>query len=165
MKGHRNCKAIGLLVLRLAAGAIFIYHGYGKLFGDAPGMEAFTGMIANMGFPAPAFFAWCAALTEFFGGIALVLGVATPVVSSLLAIVMLVAFIGVKNSMLPAGDADLALLAIAVSLIAMGPGSWSVDAKCCHKFKKFLPAKLANCCGSKDVGCCDVKNEHGKGCC
>lgn len=162
---NRNCKSIGLLVLRLAAGAIFIYHGYGKLFGDAPGMEMFTGMITGMGFPAPAFFAWCAALTEFFGGIALVLGVATPVVSSLLAVVMLVAFIVVKNSMLPAGDADLALLGIVIALIAMGPGAWSIDAKYCHTLKKLLPAKLAAYCTSKEEGCCDVKGKHGKGCC
>lgn len=156
MNCHTNCKDTGLFVLRLAAGIIFVLHGYGKLFGDAPGMEMFTGMVAGLGFPAPAFFAWCAALTEFVGGIALLLGLATPLFAGLAAIVMLVAFIGVKSSSLPAGDVDLALFSIAIALLCMGPGAWSLDAKFGHVYKKYLPKKVA-------AACCDSK--HGGDCC
>lgn len=121
-----SCKNWGLLILRVVAGIIFVLHGYGKLFGNAPGMEMFTGMIGKMGFPAAGLFAYLAALSEFLGGIALILGVGVEFASVLLAIVMLVAFFGVKKASLPAGDVDLALLAIAISLITMGAGSFSV---------------------------------------
>lgn len=149
-------KDIGLLVLRLGAGAILVYHGYGKLFGGAPGMEMFTGMVDNLGFPLPAFFAYCAALTEFFGGIALILGFGTPVFGVLAAIVMLVALVGVKKTALPAGDPDLALLAISLSLVAMGAGKYSLDAKLCNVYKKYLPKKLAACCEGHDGDCCKM---------
>lgn len=142
-----DCKSAALLVLRIAAGIIFIYHGYGKLFGDI-GMANFTGMVDGLGFPAPAFFAWCAALSEFVGGIALILGAFTTVAGVLTAITMLVAFIGVKNSAIPAGDADLALLAISAALAMMGAGKWSVDALICKKW----------CVGkgkTEAKGCCD----------
>jgi putative oxidoreductase len=122
-----TCKNWGLLALRLAAGIIFVLHGYGKLFGNAPGMEMFTGMIDQMGFPAAGLFAYLAALSEFVGGIALILGVGVEIASIFLAVVMLVAFIGVKKAGLPAGDADLALLAIAVALMTMGAGKYSVS--------------------------------------
>ncbi|MEO5927829.1 MAG: DoxX family protein [Patescibacteria group bacterium] len=123
---NRSRKDCALLVLRLVAGIIFMIHGYGKLFGNAPGMEMFTGMVAGLGFPAAGAFAYMAALTEFLGGLALILGVGVRIASVLLAIVMLVAFIGVKKLGLPAGDPDLALLAIVVALGLMGPGRYSV---------------------------------------
>ena len=59
-------KSWALLVLRLAAGAIFLIHGYGKLFGNAPGMEGFTGMLLHLGFPMPSFWAYLVAVLEFF---------------------------------------------------------------------------------------------------
>lgn len=100
-------------------------HGYGKLFGGMPGMEMFTGMVGKIGFPMAGLFAYAAALTEFLGGIAMILGVFTNVVGWLIAFVMLVAFVAVKKASLPAGDVDLALLAMAVSVALMGPGKYS----------------------------------------
>lgn len=128
---HHNCGDWALLALRIAAGVIFIYHGWGKLFGDAPGMAAFTGMVAAIGFPAPALFAYAAALSEFLGGIALLLGTWTRLFSVLIGIVMLVAFAVVKKFSLPLGDVDLALLAIAVALYLLGPGIYSIS----HRMK------------------------------
>jgi putative oxidoreductase len=121
-----RCKDMALLILRVVAGGIFVYHGYGKLFGDAPGMQAFTGMVAGLGFPAPALFAYLAAFSEFFGGIALILGVGTSVATGFLTIVMLVALVSVKKFNMPASDPDLALLAIVVSLGMMGSGRYAL---------------------------------------
>ncbi|MFA5935943.1 MAG: DoxX family protein [Patescibacteria group bacterium] len=126
LTGFQKHKSVGLFVLRIAAGVIFVMHGYGKLFGDAPGMTAFTGMVDKLGFPMPGLFAYIAALTEFLGGIALILGVGVPVAATLIAGVMLVAFFGVKKASFPAGDVDFALLAIAISLVFMGPGRYTV---------------------------------------
>lgn len=122
----KKCLDCALLVLRLAAGVIFVLHGYGKLFGGNPGMTAFTGMINGLGFPAPALFAYLAALTEFLGGIALILGVFVPPAAALLVIVMLVAWGAVKKFALPAGDPDFALLAISVALFMTGAGRHTV---------------------------------------
>ncbi|MDO8618182.1 MAG: DoxX family protein [Candidatus Uhrbacteria bacterium] len=116
----------GLLALRIAIGVIFIQHGWGKLFGDAPGMEVFTGMVGRIGFFAPALFAYAAALSEFVGGIAVLLGIWTRWFSALIGIVMFVAFVFVKKFAFPAGDADFALLAIAITLTLTGPGMFSL---------------------------------------
>lgn len=117
------------MLLRVVVGAIFIYHGYGKLFGAMPGMEMFTGMVGKLGFPLPGLFAYAAALTEFLGGIAMLLGVFTNIVGWLLAIVMLVAFGMVKKFGIPAGEIDLTLLVMSVSLALMGPGKYSLMSK------------------------------------
>ncbi len=125
-RSKEQCTDVALLILRLTIGVIFILHGYGKLFGDAPGMVAFTGMVAQLGFPAPGFFAYAAALSEFFGGIALLFGIATNIAALLIAVVMLVALVGVKKFALPSADIDFALLAIAIAVYAMGPGKYAV---------------------------------------
>lgn len=124
----KNCVDWSLLVLRLGAGVVFLLHGWGKLFSNAPGLEGFTGMLAGLGFPVPEFFAYFVGIIEFFGGIALIFGVWVSIFAPLLAIVMLVAFVTVKQS-LPAGDADLALFAITVALTLSGPGSFSLWSK------------------------------------
>ncbi len=126
---HSSGKDVALLLLRLVLAVVFISHGYGKLFGLAPGMEMFTGMVGKLGFPMPALFAYAAALTEFLGGIAMLLGVFTNIVGWFIAIVMLVAFGMVKKFGFPAGEVDLALLAMAVSVALMGPGKYSLMAK------------------------------------
>lgn len=115
----------GLLVLRLAAGIIFVLHGWGKLTGN-PSIEMFAGMVGNLGFPIPLFFAWVVALTEFLGGIALILGIFVRPAAVLLAIIMLVSFSMVKKFGFPAGDPDFALLGISIALAKMGAGNYSV---------------------------------------
>lgn len=116
---------VAILALRLAAGVIFVLHGYGKLFG---GMKMFTGMVAGLHFPAPTLFAYLAALSEFCGGIALILGIFPQVASFFIACVMLTAMIGVKKFSLPKADPDLALLAIAFAVGLMGAGRYSLQA-------------------------------------
>ena len=115
----------GLLVLRIGMGIIFIFMGYGKLFGGSPGIEGFTSMLTNIGIPAPVFSAYLVGIIEFFGGIAIILGMFTRVVAPLLAIIMVVAFVAVKK-VLPGGNIDLALFAISVALTLTGPGSYSL---------------------------------------
>lgn len=121
---------VGLAIIRAIVGVIFIAHGGQKLFvyGFAGIAEGFAGMgIPMAGIAGPA-----VSLIEFFGGIALLLGLFTPIAAGLLAMVMLGAIVMVH---LPAGfflpngvEFPLALLAAAVGLIATGPGGYSLDA-------------------------------------
>jgi putative oxidoreductase len=78
-----NLKPLGLLLLRVALGVIFIYHGYPKLFGHTrEAMETFV----RMGFPR--YFAYISGVVEFFGGCMLIAGLFTRVAGVLLAIEM-----------------------------------------------------------------------------
>ncbi len=63
-------------IIRFAAGAVLVYHGYLKLFGGFAGPVA-QNVIAALGFPAPLAWAYFLGLLEFFGGIALALGLLT----------------------------------------------------------------------------------------
>lgn len=120
-----KCVDCGLLVLRIGLAVIFIYHGWGKLFGGAPGIEGFTGMLTKLSVPLPALFAWIVSILEFFGGIAVLVGVFVRPIAALLAVNMLVAFLLVKKG-LPAGDPDLALFVISVALALAGGGAYSL---------------------------------------
>lgn len=123
-----SCKAWAILVLRIALGVIMVMHGYDKLFGTI-GMEAFTGMVAKIGFPMAPLFAYISACTEFFGGLCILLGLFTRISGALIAFNMFVAWSAVKGFGLPKGDIDLALLAMGLSFaLSADAGAYSVDA-------------------------------------
>jgi putative oxidoreductase len=73
--------SIGLLMLRLALGTVFIYHGGQKAFGffGGDGLEAFAGNAAIKSMPGlpPMVWAAMAAYGEFFGGLGVLLGLLT----------------------------------------------------------------------------------------
>ncbi len=115
----------GLTLLRIFAGiALALAHGSGKL----PPSEGFVGATAKLGFPAPEFFAWAAALSEFLGGILLALGLFTRVAAFLIAATMLVALVGVHGAD-PFQKQELAFLYffIALAFMLKGSGDWSID--------------------------------------
>jgi len=85
MQSLEKLKPLSLLLLRLALGAIFVYHGYPKLFGHT--REAVQGFV-RLGFPG--YFAYISGLIEFFGGWMLIAGLFTRVAGMLLAIEMAV---------------------------------------------------------------------------
>ncbi|MFD2922465.1 DoxX family protein [Halobacillus naozhouensis] len=120
---------VGGLVLRLTLGVIFFFHGFAKFQG---GIENTVGMFADLGLPG--FLAYVVAFTELIGGVALILGLGTRIVSALLAIIMVVAIIKVKlaNGLLGGGQAagfefDLALFAMSIYLLLNGNKLWAVD--------------------------------------
>jgi putative oxidoreductase len=76
-----------VLVARVAVGVVFIAHGGQKFF--SWGIGGTTKSFAHMGIPLPGLSAWGATIIETFGGIALVLGIALPIVGVLLALDML----------------------------------------------------------------------------
>lgn len=120
---------VGLAVLRLALGIVFIAHGSQKLF--IYGFDGLTESFAGMGIPFAGILAPAVALAEFFGGIALVVGLFTRVSATVLAATMVGAVTIVH---LPAGfflpngyEFAFSLLGGAAALALMGAGSYSAD--------------------------------------
>jgi putative oxidoreductase len=119
--------SLGLALLRLGVGAVFIEHGYQKVFGF--GFAGVSGMFGHMGIPLPGVMGPFVALLEFFGGIALVLGLLTRVFALGFAIDMLVAILLVqlKNGF-SHYELEFLLCVSSAALVLMGGGDFSVDA-------------------------------------
>ncbi len=114
------------LILRVVLGVIFIVHGYPKLFGQFAGTVQF---FESVGIKPAKFWVFVVGVVEFFGGILLVFGFLTQLVAALLAIRMLVTIWKLKFSQGLVGgyELDLALLAMALALLFLGPGAFSLD--------------------------------------
>ncbi|MES2523975.1 MAG: DoxX family protein [Gemmatimonadota bacterium] len=121
---------LGLLVMRLAAGLVFMMHGGQKLF--VYGFQGVTGAFSGMGVPFADIVGPGVALLEFVGGLALIAGLATRLVGLGLALVMLGALFTVHLAagfFLPNGyEFVFTLFAISAGLMFTGAGALSVDA-------------------------------------
>src|SRR5260370_21395002 len=83
---------IALLVLRLTGVGLAVMHGWGKVAAlSVGGGSRIIEDVASLGFPAPAVFAWAAALSEFVGGLCIGLGLGTRVAALFAAFTILVA--------------------------------------------------------------------------
>ena len=87
----RPLDGLGPLALRLFLGPIFILAGWNKITGIDNVAAWFGNPDWGLGLPAPVLMAWLAALTEFLGGIALVLGLGVRFAAIPLMITMAVA--------------------------------------------------------------------------
>lgn len=122
------------LPLRLGAGIIFVAHGAQKLFGWFGGYGiAGTGQwMESIGLAPGAPLAFLAGSAEFFGGLALILGLLTRPAAAVLAVTMVVAIFSahIGNGLFMANDGyefALALLVISAALAIRGAGHLSLD--------------------------------------
>ena len=117
-----------LLLLRAIAGAAFMFHGWMKIQNP-------FGWMGPEGF-APAPFQALAAMSEFGGGLGWILGLLTPIASLGILCTMMVAmfthlilrgdpFVSATGG--PAAELASVYFAIALLLIALGPGRYSLD--------------------------------------
>jgi putative oxidoreductase len=121
------------LVLRLSAGASFIFHGSQKLFGafGGSGIAGFTKYLSSLGIPYPEINAWLAAGTELFCGVALAIGFFARLASIPLIIVMGVAIFSAtgKNgfNIVNGGfEYNAVLIAVLISIFLSGSGKYCV---------------------------------------
>ncbi len=127
MNGSDNAKHdIGLLLLRIGVGVIFIVAGWGKL----TGIEGVQGFFGDLGIPMAGLMAWVVAIVEFVGGIMVLLGAYAKIPYLLLAFIMVVALLTTKlGGEFSAARLDIMLLLTTLALFLMGSGSYSVDDK------------------------------------
>jgi putative oxidoreductase len=123
-----SLRPLGLLVLRIALGIIFIYHGYPKL-AHLRGGTQMQGFFVEHGLPG--YFAYLAGVIETFGGGLLLLGLFTRAAALLLGIEMCVAIWKVHSGhgYLAVHDYEfpLALAAACFALATVGAGLISLD--------------------------------------
>ncbi len=115
------------LILRLAVGSLFMVHGYPKL-GKQQRQQG-AGWMTSMGMPGGmmAF----AGVVEFFGGLALILGILTPIIAVLAALWMLsttwFARSKLKKKYMGGWELDVTLLLASLAIAALGSGVFSID--------------------------------------
>jgi putative oxidoreductase len=119
---------LALLVVRLVGGTAFMMHGWGKIQNPFGWM----GPDADV----PGLFQALAALSEFGGGLAWVLGLLVPLASLGMAFTMAVAVYShavlwgdpfVASGGGPSYEIALIYLCISLLLVALGPGRLSLD--------------------------------------
>jgi len=119
-----------LLIFRIVTGGTMMVHGYPKLKDSAKQAGQW---MKSMDIPP-----WTATLAmvlEFFGGILLITGFLTRLVSAFIALFMISNIIMKKTKMKasyvsqdkPSYEVDVLYLLIAVTLAIIGPGAISVD--------------------------------------
>ncbi|MDF0725501.1 DoxX family protein [Cytobacillus sp. S13-E01] len=120
---------LGTLLLRVFLGISFFIHGLSKFQG---GIENTVGWFEMIGLPG--FMAYGVALLELVGGILLVIGLGSRIVSTLFAFLMIGTLIKAKLSVGFLGDGtgagyelDLAFLAIAVVILINGSRFYALD--------------------------------------
>jgi putative oxidoreductase len=128
-------------VLRIPVGIILAAHGAQKLFGwfGGYGLEGTGQFMASQGLEPGYLMALLAGSAEFFGGIALIIGLLVRPAAAISAFTMLVAGVVVHGSaglFLSNGGFEfaLALFSMTLALVLLGGGKLSVDgiivAKC-----------------------------------
>ena len=127
------------LVLRLALAAVIFPHGAQKVLGwfGGPGLKGTLDFFRKSGIPAP--LAMLAIAAEFLGPLGLATGLLTRVAALGIASVMIVAIFRVHrqhgffmnwygNQGGEGFEYHLLALGLAVALIVVGAGAWSLDA-------------------------------------
>lgn len=118
--------SIASLLLRLALGILFVVHGYPKL---TTHRKATGEWLKSIGIYSG--FALFAGVVEFFGGIALLLGILTQIFAALSALWMLSITIAaptkMKKKYIMGYEYDIILLLMSLALAALGGGEFSLD--------------------------------------
>lgn len=123
---HKTLPSLGLLIVRLVVGTAFILHGMGKIQNPTGWMgDAIPGVLQAL-----------AAFAEFGGGIALILGLLTPIaclgiLGTMLGAMFMVHIPSGDPFVSPTGGAsyELALGYFAITLMILfnSPGRFSID--------------------------------------
>ena len=126
---HRH---IGLLILRIGLGCMFLFHGAPKLFGGPEKWEQIGMAMQTLGIGfIPTFWGLLAAISEFIGGVCLILGLFFRPACILLTITMMVAAIShlSRGDGLAGASHAIEVGIVFLSFILIGAGKYSLDEK------------------------------------
>jgi len=125
---------LGLSVIRILVGLIFMAHGAQKLFGlfGGYGLEGTGQWMESIGLAPGYLMALLSGSAEFFGGLALVIGLLARPAALALTVTLVVAIFSVhiNNGLFMSNNGyefALALLAGTVAVLIEGAGRWSLD--------------------------------------
>lgn len=122
----------GLLILRVAVGALFVAHGTQKLFGwfGGYGLDGTSGFMGSLRYRKPRLAALSAGVFESGAGLFLALGLLTPLAAAAIVGVMINATVSAKwsSGLFGGYELDLLYAVSALSLAFTGAGAYSVDA-------------------------------------
>ncbi|ADP33451.1 DoxX family protein [Bacillus atrophaeus] len=126
--------SVGLLIIRLIIGLLFVGHGAQKLFGwfGGHGLKGTGGWFESIGMKPGVTVALLAGLSELFGGIMFALGFLTPLAGIIIAGTMVMAIVKVHgaNGLWVTNNGyeyNLTLLAVTIGIALTGPGQYAVD--------------------------------------
>jgi len=125
---------LGLLIIRLVVGVLFIGHGAQKLFGKfgGYGLKGTGGWFESIGMKPGVTMALFAGLAELIGGILFAVGFLTPLAALLIAGTMIMAIVKVHapNGLWATSNGyeyNLTLVAVAIGVTLTGPGKYALD--------------------------------------
>lgn len=126
---------LGLLLIRLVVGLLFVGHGAQKLFGwfGGYGPKGTGGWMESIGIKPGVLVAVAAGLMELTGGVLFAAGLLTPVAALLLVLTMLGAIVKVhaRNGLWVTANGmeyPLVLIVVAIGVALIGAGAYSLDA-------------------------------------
>ena len=127
-----------VILARISVGVLFFESGRGKLFYKLAELKEY---FMQLGIPFAHVQAPMVAAIEFIGGICLILGLATRLVSAPLVGVMAVAIMAAQlDKVKTVGDflylPEVLLIVIFVWLIFSGPGKFAIDNAIARKFNR-----------------------------
>jgi putative oxidoreductase len=137
---RRGTQHLGLLILRVGLGAVFVAHGLQKVFGwwGGEGLNGFKNSLSHVGYQHADILTYCAAGGEIAAGVLLVLGLFTPIAAAgVLAYLTnsLLAGMSAQHGsrsfpfFLPDGhEYEITLIVMAAAVILVGPGRYGFDA-------------------------------------
>lgn len=140
--GRRGTQDLGLLLLRLALGAVFIAHGLQKAFGwwGGEGLEGFRATLSDAGYQHAEVLTYLGAGVQIAAGVLLVLGLFTPLAAAaalgFVVNAVLVEFAAQRKDgeLMIFGSGDsvgaeylLLLTVLAGAVILCGPGRYGFD--------------------------------------
>jgi putative oxidoreductase len=130
-KFFNNHKDTGLLLLRIGIGLSFIFtHGGPKLVGGPEAWARYGHAMSNYGITFyPVFWGAMAMLSEFVGGILVLLGLYIRPAAVFMAFTMMTAFINHLSRHDPWGVVShpIEMLAVFLCLIFLGAGKYSLN--------------------------------------
>jgi putative oxidoreductase len=133
--GGNKMEDLGLLIIRVVIGALFIGHGAQKLFGwfGGYGLKGTGDWLASIGLKPGVTMALFAGLAELVGGLLFTLGLFTPLAAVLIAGTMIMAIAKVHGAhglwaTQNGYEYNLTLIAVVIGVALIGPGSYAIDA-------------------------------------